>query len=115
MRAIGEYDLEITEQDWHAEEKSSEVYEGGDANGGLFHKPLMLKTFHTRERRRVPDRKALEADRKKQFGTNDIMEMREKIRAVMCFSGPRMIFSHLVMAVRYVIEQKREQRRLKKE
>ena len=42
-------------------------------------------------------------------------EMREKIRAVMCFSGPRMIFSHLVMAVRYVIEQKREQRRLKKE
>ncbi len=80
MKAIGEYDLEITEQDWHAEEKSSEVYEGGDANGGLFHKPLMLKTFHTRERRRVPDRKALEADRKKQFGTNDIMEMREKIR-----------------------------------
>ena len=80
MKAIGEYDLEITEQDWHAEEKSSEVYEDGDANGGLFHKPLMLKTFHTRERRRVPDRKALEADRKKQFGTNDIMEMREKIR-----------------------------------
>ena len=80
MKAIGEYDLEITEQDWRAEEKSSEVYEGGDANGGLFHKPLMLKTFHTRERRRVPDRKALEADRKKQFGTNDIMEMREKIR-----------------------------------
>lgn len=80
MKAIGEYDLEITEQDWRAEEKSSEVYEGGDANGGLFHKPLMLKTFHTRERRRVPDRKALEADRKKQFGTNDIMKMREKIR-----------------------------------
>ena len=81
MKAIGEYDLEITEQDWRAEEKSSEVYEGGDANGGLFHKPLMLKTFHTRERRRVPDRKALEADRKKQFGTNDIMKMREKIRS----------------------------------
>ena len=80
MKAIGEYDLEITEQDWRAEEKSSEVYEGGDADGGLFHKPLMLKTFHTRERRRVPDRKALEADRQKQFGTNDIMEMREKIR-----------------------------------
>ena len=81
MKAIGEYDLEITEQDWRAEEKSSEVYEGGDADGGLFHKPLMLKTFHTRERRRVPDRKALEADRKKQFGTNDIMEMREKLRS----------------------------------
>ncbi len=80
MKAIGEYDLEITEQDWRAEEKSSEVYEGGDADGGLFHKPLMLKTFHTRERRRVPDWKALEADRKKQFGTNDIMEMREKLR-----------------------------------
>lgn len=81
MKAIGEYDLEITEQDWRAEEKSSEVYAGGDANGGLFHKPLMLKTFHTRERRRVPDRKALEADRKKQFGTNEIMEMREKLRS----------------------------------
>lgn len=81
MKAIGEYDLEITEQDWRAEEKSSEVYEGGDADGGLFHKPLMLKTFHTRERRRVPDRKALEADRKKQFGTNEIMAMREKLRS----------------------------------
>ena len=81
MKAIGEYDLEITEQDWRAEEKSSEVYAGGDANGGLFHKPLMLKTFHTRERRRVPDRKALEADRKKQFGTNEIMAMREKLRS----------------------------------
>lgn len=42
-------------------------------------------------------------------------EMREKIRAVMRFSGPRMIFSHPVMAMRHVIESKREQRRLKKE
>lgn len=39
-------------------------------------------------------------------------EMREKIREVMRFSGPRMIFHHPVMAVRHVIESKREKRRL---
>ena len=42
-------------------------------------------------------------------------EMREKIRAVMRFSGPRMIFSHPVMAVSHVIESKKEKRRLEKE
>ena len=31
-------------------------------------------------------------------------EMREKIRAVMRFSGPRMLFHHPVAAVRHVIE-----------
>lgn len=35
-------------------------------------------------------------------------EMREKIREVMRFSGPRMIFYHPVMAVRHVIESRRE-------
>ncbi len=39
-------------------------------------------------------------------------EMREKIRAVMRFSGPRMLFSHPVMAVRHVVESKREKKRL---
>lgn len=39
-------------------------------------------------------------------------EMREKIRAVMRFSGPRMIFYHPVAAVRHVIESKKEKRRL---
>lgn len=34
--------------------------------------------------------------------------MREKIREVMRFSGPRMIFYHLVMAIRHVIESKKE-------
>ncbi|MFR7844158.1 MAG: nitrous oxide-stimulated promoter family protein [Gallintestinimicrobium sp.] len=33
-------------------------------------------------------------------------EMREKIREVMRFSGPRMILHHPVMAVRHVIESK---------
>lgn len=42
-------------------------------------------------------------------------EMREKIRQVMKFSGPRMIFYHPVMAVRHVIEMKKEQKRLGKE
>lgn len=39
-------------------------------------------------------------------------EMREKIRAVMRFSGPRMIFYHPIMAVRHVIETKKEKRKL---
>jgi len=39
-------------------------------------------------------------------------EMREKIRKVMRFSGPRMIFYHPVMAVRHVIESKKEKKRL---
>ena len=42
-------------------------------------------------------------------------EMREKIREVMRFSGPRMIFHHPVAAVRHVIETKAEKRRLFKE
>ena len=41
-------------------------------------------------------------------------EMREKIRAVMRFSGPRMLFVHPVMAIRHVIESKKEQKRLEK-
>lgn len=39
-------------------------------------------------------------------------EMREKIRQVMKFSGPRMIFYHPVLAIRHVIESKKEKRRL---
>ena len=42
-------------------------------------------------------------------------EEREKIREVMRFSGPRMIFTHPVMALRHVIESKKEKRRLEKE
>lgn len=42
-------------------------------------------------------------------------EMREKIRAVMRFSGPRMIFYHPIMAIRHVIESKKEKKRLENE
>lgn len=42
-------------------------------------------------------------------------EMREKIRAVMRFSGPRMIFHHPITAIRHVIEVKREKNRQEKE
>ena len=42
-------------------------------------------------------------------------DMREKIRGVMRFSGPRMIFYHPVMAIRHVVESKREKKRLEKE
>ena len=42
-------------------------------------------------------------------------EMREKIRLVMRFSGPRMIFHHPIMAIRHVIESKKEKKRLEKE
>ncbi len=40
-------------------------------------------------------------------------EMREKIRTVMRFSGPRMIFHHPVMAVRHVLLTKAEARKMK--
>lgn len=39
-------------------------------------------------------------------------EMREKIRQVMAFSGPRMIFYHPVMALRHVTETLKEKRKL---
>ncbi len=42
-------------------------------------------------------------------------EMREKIREVMRFSGPRMIFHHPLAAVRHVIETRAEKKRLEKE
>ena len=37
-------------------------------------------------------------------------DMREKIREVMRFSGPRMIFRHPVMAIRHVMESKNGQK-----
>ncbi|MCI6813567.1 MAG: nitrous oxide-stimulated promoter family protein [Lachnospiraceae bacterium] len=40
-------------------------------------------------------------------------EMREKIRKVMRFSGPRMILYHPALAIRHVIESKKEKQRLK--
>ena len=41
-------------------------------------------------------------------------EMREKIRVVMRFSGPRMIFHHPAAAVRHVLETKKEKKRLER-
>ena len=41
-------------------------------------------------------------------------EMREKIRAVMRFSGPRMLFRHPIPAIRHMIESHKEKRRLEK-
>lgn len=38
-------------------------------------------------------------------------EMREKIRQVMRFSGPRMLFHHPVMAIRHFIETRKEKRK----
>lgn len=38
--------------------------------------------------------------------------MREKIREVMRFSGPRMLFYHPVLAIRHLIESKREKKNL---
>ncbi len=42
-------------------------------------------------------------------------DMRAKIKEVMRFSGPRMIMYHPVMAVRHVVESKKEKRRLEKD
>ena len=41
--------------------------------------------------------------------------MREKIRTVMRFSGPRMIFYHPVMALHHVISTMQERKRLQKD
>ncbi len=41
-------------------------------------------------------------------------EMREKIKKVMRFSGPRMIFYHPIMAISHVIECQKEKRKLEK-
>ena len=41
-------------------------------------------------------------------------DMREKIRAVMRFSGPRMIFHHPVAAIRHLISTKREKKRMER-
>ena len=38
-------------------------------------------------------------------------EMRRKIREVMRFSGPRMLLVHPVLAVRHVVESRREKKR----
>ena len=42
-------------------------------------------------------------------------EMREKIKAVMRFSGPRMIFYHPITAVSHVISVAKEKQKLKRE
>ena len=42
-------------------------------------------------------------------------EMREEIKKVMRFSGPRMIAYHPVMAIRHVKETKKEKRRREEE
>lgn len=42
-------------------------------------------------------------------------DMREKIRQVMAFSGPRMLLYHPVLALRHVVESRREKRRLEKQ
>lgn len=39
-------------------------------------------------------------------------QMREKVRQVMRFSGPRMLFIHPAMVIRHMIESKKEQKRL---
>lgn len=39
-------------------------------------------------------------------------DMQERIRAVMRYSGPRMVFRRPIVALRHVIETKKEKRRL---
>lgn len=40
-------------------------------------------------------------------------EMRERIRTVMRYAGPRMLFHHPVMAIRHMLESQRERRRVR--
>lgn len=41
-------------------------------------------------------------------------ELREKIRVVMRFSGPRMILVHPLLAIRHLLESKKEKKRQEK-
>ena len=41
-------------------------------------------------------------------------DMREKIREVMRFSGPRMLLHHPIMAIHHVIETQKEKKRMEK-
>ena len=41
-------------------------------------------------------------------------QMREKIRAVMRFSGPRMMFHHPILAISHVLESRKEKRSLER-
>lgn len=43
-----------------------------------------------------------------------VLEMRERIRAVMRFSGPRMMMYHPLLAVRHLLENKKEKKRMEK-
>ena len=40
---------------------------------------------------------------------------RARIRSVMRYSGPRMLFHHPLLAIAHVIETKKEQRRMRRE
>lgn len=53
-----------------------------------------------------------DASSKREREKTMVSEMREKIRAIMRFSGPRMMFHHPVAAVRHLIETKKEKKRL---
>lgn len=41
-------------------------------------------------------------------------DMREKIRSVMRYSGPRMIFSHPILSIKHLIETKKQKNKLQK-
>jgi len=86
----------------------------GTAKGGLCEECLKLKEYAIDRSDKCPFME------NKTFCSNCRVhcykpEMREKIRKVMRFSGPRMIMYHPVMAFRHVIESKKEKRRLEKE
>lgn len=42
-------------------------------------------------------------------------DMREKIRAVMRYSGPRIVWNHPILATRHLIESRREKKKLERE
>ena len=42
-------------------------------------------------------------------------EMRERIKNVMRFAGPRIVFRHPIIAVKHLIETKKQKKKLKKE
>ena len=42
-------------------------------------------------------------------------EMRERVRAVMRYAGPRIVFRHPLIAIRHLAESKKQKKQMKKE
>ena len=86
---------------------------------------LMISLYCRKKHRELNDYARMRSDKcpfmeQKTFCSNCRVhcykpQMREEIRKVMKFSGPRMIFYHPLLAVSHVVETRKEKKRLEAE